>query len=218
MNLRNVMKEVYGKVSKKTGIKKPAKINMDRMNSGNSKLDSGIMIFDLLSGVSCGRHCQGCYAYKAEYMYPAVKYFRNVNMMLAESYLDELKELLVMQINREYPKMIRIHSAGDFLNQDYINMWTSIIKEFPEIKFYTYSKRVNEFDFSEIKARKNFNLINSLVMINGQECFNYGNKEYVELLQSKGYFLCPVTNNENISCGKECKECFTRKKVCFLKY
>ena len=47
-----------------------------------------------------------------------------------------------------FENVVRIHSSGDFINQNYLNMWCNIAKKFPHFKFYAYTKVNNILDFS----------------------------------------------------------------------
>jgi hypothetical protein len=203
-------------VSFKKGEPKP---NTKRLVKGNTKLHN-ILIFDLTAGKdgSCKSTCSKCYAIKAEVQYSNCRLFRAVNLELAKNHLVELETILIDQLSRAKTKMVRIHSAGDFFSQKYVDMWSRIVKAFPDMKFYAYTKNENDFDFSGIKKNQNFNLLNSFAEIDGEKVLNYGDKEHVEKLVDSGYFLCPATVKEktkDIKCGLNCKYCMSNDKVCF---
>jgi len=194
-------------------------LNIKRLVSGNSKLDKSIMIFDLLAGKqTCGKECHKCYAMKAQNQYSQTMLFRSINTVLAKEYPTVLKELICDQIRKSKTvKTVRVHSSGDFFSQAYINMWVDIMQEFPNIRFYTYTKRFRDgFDFSGIKAQPNFNLIDSMVEIDGKLHLNYGNDAHVEKLVELGYRVCPaVKTNWKGICGCDCDLCMKTDKVCF---
>lgn len=115
---------------------------------------------------------------------------------------------------------MRIHEGGDFYSQSYVNKWKDIIQMLPHIQFYAYSKKLKKFDFSEILALPNFNVINSKP---SQKLVNYGSLQYITMLKEKyGYDICPcgIEKEEKgvKTCMNSCKLCLTSKKVAFLKH
>ena len=95
-------------------------------------------------------------------------------------------------------------------------MWDRIIKQFPMKKFYAYTKRLADFNYTSIQSNKNFNLINSVVSLDGQTTINYGDTDHIKMLSENGYFVCPATkHNWKGMCGKDCNYCVTNKNVCF---
>jgi len=219
-----MLKDVYKVILDKLGAKdvifnKIPKINENRLSTGNSKLDKSILIFDLTAGKlgSCDRNCPKCYAIKAQVQYSYTKLYRAINFELAKNYSDYLERLITIQINKTKScKTVRIHSSGDFFSQEYIDMWNRIIKDFPTIKFYAYTKRIEQFDFTEICENSNFNMIDSFIEIDGKKYINYGTNKYVAFLVENGAFLCPATHKKwKGLCGKDCNYCMTQNKVCF---
>jgi hypothetical protein len=83
-----------------------------------------------------------CYAAAPE-RFPAVRNHRWNNY-----------EYVINGNKPELPKgcnAVRIHSSGDFFNQDYFDMWLEIARENPEVEFWAYTKslrywvnRINE--------------------------------------------------------------------------
>jgi hypothetical protein len=220
--VKKIQKTMYVNILKTRKAPKNGmpKLNMNRLVKGNSKLDKSILIFDLLAGSEnggvCKSNCFKCYAIQAQEQYINTVLFRGINTILAKTNIPILFNLVNTQIKKSKKSVVRIHSSGDFFSQEYINMWDSIIQDNPTIKFYAYTKRINDFDFSNINSNDNFNLINSIVLLDGKECINYGDSEYIKTLSENGYFVCPATkDNWKGMCGNECKYCITGKKVCF---
>lgn len=219
--LKNIQTKCYNElvgrgVKFKNGM---PKLNLKRVGKGNSKLDKSILIFDLLAGKTvCGKTCKKCYAIKAQIQYSHTKLFRSINTELAFNHIGILKELICNQIKRsKTTKTIRIHSSGDFFSQAYIDMWKEIMQEFPDLKFYTYTKQFGtKLDFNEITKMPIFNLIDSMVKIDGKLEMNYGNETHVEKLVELGYKVCPaVKSNWKGICGADCTLCMTTDKICF---
>lgn len=180
---------------------------------GNSKLHKSCAIFDLPTSV-CTHSCPGCYAKKAERIYPNVRAFREKNLAATCRPL-EFAAAMIEEIakNEKKIKSFRIHSSGDFYNRDYILAWSAIIRRFPGIRFYAYTKATH-LDFSPLRKLPNFNLISSIAADGG---YNYGNQDRIDHLQSQGYFLCPDTVQDNGKgfCMSGCTACLTKTKVCF---
>ena len=73
---------------------------------------------------------------------------------------------------------LRIHDAGDFFDPDYIESWIDIIKHFPDLKFYAYTKiyGVSHFKGKPLRAayekllkQPNFKIIQSQGSLNDGE-------------------------------------------------
>lgn len=166
------------------------------MGEGNMKLSDAILIFDLPAGRceelgSCPfkkGFCPGCYAKKSEIQYVNTFQKRNRNYALAKKNLDLLEKLLRSQYEAKRGKVAisRIHSAGDFFSQDYVDMWGRIINDFKDILFYAYTKTDKRdtgvsvhfsegleidpdrsgFDFSKLIESGNFAIIPSYIKYN----------------------------------------------------
>lgn len=151
---------------------------------------------------------------KAQRMYKNVSRWRDENLLLAQKHPNALFAMLYTQLTKTKFTVCRIHSSGDFFNQEYINLWTQIVKRFPKINFYAYTKVDKLLDFSNLEKLPNFNLIPSL--INGR--LNFGKKEYIELLvKEEGAFLCPA-HDKKIKCNLHCNYCVSNKKPVFLQH
>jgi hypothetical protein len=199
------------------------------MSLGNKKLADTIKTFNLPAAKSCpySKDCQkDCYAKKAEMRFRDVEKSRQVNFRLAKESKDQLKQLI--QKNLKAGDWVRIHEAGDFFSQSYIDMWSEIIAANPDVFFYAYTRTDSPqgtfkgFDFSNIKKHKNFNLISSTV--DGKS--NYGYLEDIKKIQKefkeKDILLpiCPCSKGNDIQCGVDCKICMEkgREQVLFVKH
>lgn len=72
-----------------------------------------------------------CYAASAE-RFPGVRESRWKNF---ESVKNNIKPIIPGKC-----KSIRIHSSGDFFNQQYFDMWLEIAKENPNVEMWAYTK------------------------------------------------------------------------------
>lgn len=169
---------------------------------GNTKL-KGMYMFNLpASKEVCNRICKGCYAIKEQVRFPAALAARTerYNASLEDSFPATVtKELGRL---RKRPQYFRIHASGDFYAQDYINKWYSIASANPDITFYAYTKRMKDFDFSQLSNLSNVMLIDSLHF----KKLNYGPEEKAP----DGAFICPDHKNET-QCGVTCTYCMTKE-------
>lgn len=188
---------------------------------GNSKLGDNIAIFNLLavhSCMNCKDCAKSCYALKSQKQYPSVFDKRAIYTYLARNHVNILFELLDNNLNRLLGKIkyVRIHESGDFLSQEYIDLWERLIKKYPSIVFYTYTKVDKIFDFSGLKSLPNFNLVNS-VLPDGS--INFGNEEYCTEKATKfNYIICPNRKGHKVHCGTECTACMRNHNVVFLQH
>lgn len=62
----------------------------------------------------------------------------------------------------------RLHWAGDFMSEDYVSAWVTVIKEFPKVRFWTYTRSfVKSDEFIEpLLSCKNLSLFLSCDPIN----------------------------------------------------
>lgn len=115
------------------------------LSKTNSKLaKDNIVTFSLLPGVTCrGCKVKNCYAVRICERYPNVLNSWSANTDL----LKDLKKLY-LRLYAELNEMkegtaVRIHTSGDFVNQDYVSMWAHLAAEFPEHRFYCYTKSLD---------------------------------------------------------------------------
>jgi hypothetical protein len=185
---------------------------MKLIQKGNSKLHNAYMFNIQATKQICSMECPGCYARKEQIRFPKVlevreqRYEVSTKADFAMKIIDEIQKL------RNKPKYFRIHASGEMYSQVYINKWVQIVKSNPDIIFYTYTKRLADFDFSVLKELPNMVLINSLHF----KTINYGKLEQAP----KEAFICPVSKATR--CGIECSYCMTKQAqnngVYFIKH
>jgi hypothetical protein len=185
------------------------------VQKGNQKLGSNILMFNIPANKTvCGRICPGCYAIKEQKRYPTVEPARQARYeaTLQPDFVMRMKKEL--RAKKKLPKHFRIHSSGEFYSQQYINSWIKIAKEFPEITFFTYTKRKKDFDFSALESMSNVVIINSFQF----KGLNYGRLEDVP----EGAHVCPDRRNNDVQCGETCDFCMRKeaqqKGVFFIKH
>lgn len=88
-----------------------------------------------------------CYARSGTYNFSNVKrrHIANLEFILEEPEL--WLERMVAEVSK--PKMVgkfvRIHDAGDFFSEEYLNLWLRIARAVPAVTFYCYTKEVSLF-------------------------------------------------------------------------
>lgn len=99
-----------------------------------------------------------CYAKQGAYVFPAVQKARKRNLSLSQR--KDFVRLIVSDLNRmRKVNTVRLHDAGDFYSQEYVDKWSEIAKALPHLTFYAYTKSL-DLDFS--KVPENFKITQSL--------------------------------------------------------
>lgn len=130
-----------------------------RFGRGNAKLGKHVYTFSLPAGYTCpgaltclaradratGRITDGedatvrCFAASDE-RYPETRAMRWSNReALRGLTADEMSQQLADALPTDAP-IVRIHVAGDFFSQDYLDAWISLAQSRPSTLFYAYSK------------------------------------------------------------------------------
>jgi hypothetical protein len=203
-------------------------MNPNRMSDGNSKIKGNVLVFSLPpidTCPNCSECAKTCYAMKAQRMYANTRKYRAENFELAKNNREELMKLLSDQIQKKFNAtkkrneelVVRIHEAGDFFSQDYLNLWTALAFRFPDVSFWGYTKTRHLWNFTVADKMPNLNIINSFI---DGKYLNYGSKEYVDGLLEKDpeCYLCPATTKEGhkkIFCSSNCKLCIKGRKPVF---
>lgn len=191
------------------------------LSAGNAKLDKAVLIFDLPAISSCGNcaDCAAkCYAVKAQRQYPDVWNKRGLNLHMAVNCPDYLEALICAQLARSKKRYVRIHSAGDFFAQGYVDMWARIAARNAGKRFYFYTKMADAFDFSGLTGLPNVNMVES-VLPDGS--INFGTLEYIQEKAARfGAHICPygIEDKAPVHCGGSCTLCMHARYVCFKEH
>ena len=187
-----------------------------RISLGNVKLGT-IPQFNLTPVKSCLNcsECQKyCYALKSYRQYPSTRAAWDKNLHVCSNDLDTFKHEMRDFLTIYSPKYFRLHSAGDFFSQDYLDAWIQIIKEFPDITFLAYTKSYDYLKFNDIPG--NFKLFfsiepNSEMPKEKYHCIKHAYIESDNRINNS--FVCPATIKEHkkITCDK-CLRCFNGNK------
>ena len=176
----------------------------------NMKLKNQLIFSITVSKEVCGRQCPGCYALKPQLRFPKVLQYRE--RMLERSKQDSFTQEVIDEIQqfKKPIEAVRLHSSGEFYSQDYINKWFTIAKQLPKQKFYAFTKRKKDFDFSKLESLPNVVIIDSL-KFGG---LNYGSEaDMVKLKVEHGAMICPATfkGASKDTCGVSCSWCWDKK-------
>lgn len=140
-----------------------------RRSDGNTKLaKDGIVSFNLIPIV----HCPMAGACKS-YCYATVgqQAFRNGVLRRARAFLATQHADFVANMSdeiakavRKGAKAVRVHDSGDFYSYDYMLKWFAIAEQFPNVRFYAYTKMVGlvQMAYKAGLVPSNFRLIQSL--------------------------------------------------------
>lgn len=171
-----------------------------------------------LCGGTCCCNCPGCYAQTGHYVKSNVRASLAWRTFLVRVHMAWVENAINAQIAAFQIKMVRIHAAGDFFSNEYVQMWTRIAQANPDTIFWTYTKTafqaVREFD-----GLSNANVVKSLV--NGG--FNFGHAGYLvrlyhELVKAgKSVWICRCGIDKDQHCNT-CHHCFSSEYVLFLEH
>lgn len=222
-----------------TAIINGKKLNKQLLKRGNHKLEKNIIIWDLPSGITCACNCVGCYAVKSERYRDKVRIMRLYHLIMLKyaEYNEDFKILLLQYMSKELEKhytyctkknmlpICRIHSSGDIYNNWYKIFLLDLAINNTKIKFYTYTKQLNDETIDNINENySNFNIVKSIIEVNGKKFINYGDMQYLELIASelrkagKAFKICRYGMDETESCGGNCKACTECPYVLFKKH
>jgi hypothetical protein len=132
-----------------------------RFGRGNAKLDSGVFTFSLPAGHFCphARACRAqadrrtgfisdgkavefrCYAATSEARARSVRESRwhNAELLKGCRGTKEMAALLLRSLS-PFAGVVRIHVAGDFFSQAYLDAWLAVAVSRPRTLFYGYTK------------------------------------------------------------------------------
>lgn len=207
------------------------------IKKSNKKLGSNVLIWDLPEIMTCKYACKHCYACKASNLYKNTRIMRLYHLLLVQyainnkDFLNKLLKYMIIEIN-QYKKyilkkhnqvIVRFHSAGDFYDsiyKDFILNLVDYYKNDNTIKFYTYSKQLNNNEIDYINKNHNINIVKSLI---NDKYINFGSIEYIKkvgniIKKDCKFCVCPYGFNNNKKCMSECKLCLKYSNVMFKQH
>lgn len=97
----------------------------------------------------------GCYAQQGRYAMPVTKNAEERRLALTRS--PEFVDVISQELAQRHPRFVRLHDAGDFYNITYLKNWLTIMRAFPVIKFFAYTKAVPLF--TNLALPENFRVV-----------------------------------------------------------
>jgi len=207
-------------IKKTEKVKKMTKTEAYKfITKGNHKLSPDVCSFDLpVTEMVCGKKAvntcmKDCYARKPQVQYP--KCLPSRERKLAFSKSPSFTSWMLKAIETLKPKYFRWHTSGEVYSQEYLDKIVTICKATnhisPHTRFYMYTKRLEDFDFTEALKLDNLVIIDSL-MYDG---LNFG----VIDKAPKGSFICPdykgsamrIKTPKGPICGLDCTYCMTKR-------
>lgn len=128
------------------------------ISKGNKKIGDtlNVSLPPIITCANCSGCMHLCYDIKAVLQYSNVRKARARNYVLLNrnrnKYFDSIREACARRRNNKY---FRWHVAGDIVDIDYFDNMVKIAREFPEFKYWTYTKA--------------YHIVNEWVKNNGKE-------------------------------------------------
>ena len=108
-----------------------------------------------------------CYAARAQGQYPGanIQAFKNLDLLKRMKTKEKMANLIIKSM--EYhglanTDILRIHEAGDFFSQDYLDAWIEVAKRMPQTLFYAYTVSLPYYMARKNSLPKNFKVIASM--------------------------------------------------------
>ena len=164
---------------------------------------------------TCAGNCENGYCMVGRYVMSSVQNSLANKTILARDYMSFLDKAIRAQIKADHIDKIRIHVTGDFFSREYLNMWTEIVKDFPGVTFWTYTKETaaeKAFD-----SFPNANIVKSNIPDIG---YNFGHIDYVIAIHNmlkdmgKSVYICRCGTDNRQHCDK-CTACAKCEYVLF---
>jgi hypothetical protein len=102
-----------------------------------------------------------CYAAKIEAVYPSSRRAHWHNFDQLKPIMHDT-ESMVRLINESLPasvKVLRIHSSGDFMTEDYFKAWVLVARAHPDVIFFAYTKVL---PYMKAETPDNFKMVYSM--------------------------------------------------------
>lgn len=190
------------------------------LQKNNDKIQ-GAFIFNLPTRVTCPgstKCCRDiCYARCQERFYHhVVPQYRASMYEVAQSskFKDVIIAALTLELQGSKIRALRIHESGDFFSQDYLDAWVAIIRAFPSISFWAYTKSYM-LDFKEALKLKNLNLRYSVDPTTEHLPKQKIARAVVATDKPRGSITCPsaLSKGHTIKCVRDCRLCLDTNKT-----
>ncbi len=96
---------------------------------------------------AAGICAQVCYARNGSYRWPVVRHRHQQNLMYVLDDLPGWEQAMTTELGaaKFAGGWVRIHDAGDFFSDAYLQAWLRICRHRPDVNFYAYTKEVSRF-------------------------------------------------------------------------
>lgn len=204
---------------------------------GNTKLGKTVYTWSVLPGTgiyhvtingidydvkgTCRCDCEGCYAKTGHYNHASVIAALAARTILIRQYSDWTLRAIKAQIAYRLqliPRLeLRISAAGE-MEDSAAPLWLEVVKSFPTVTTWTYTK--NAKLESLFDGKKNANVVKSIIPGHG---FNFGHAGYIidtyKALKAAGksVYICRCGIDKNQHCER-CGVCATYEYVLFLEH
>jgi len=136
------------------------------LSEHNQKLEKdGIVHISMPPILTCpcsGKCKEYCYAQVGLQSWKPAKNFRLRNLDLFLNHPDEFEKVAKEDIHGSGRRIIRWLDSGDIMNQAFLKMMVRVAENFPDIKFYAYTKSISiVINFGWENLPKNLKLIQS---------------------------------------------------------
>lgn len=199
-------------------------------------VNSSFAIFPLLSCVGLSPYClENCYACKGNHCNASPQRAHYRNYFIMKRFLEEGSPSDIQALIDHLSAMIRIsvaglmgffriHEAGDFFSQSYLDLWIRVACSLPEISFATYTRSF-QLDFACLPP--NLRVWSSMDPSNVRQAQSFADKwqlgvasispKYSEA--PEGSIRCLAQTGQAPNCAG-CKVCFsqTKKNVDFVQH
>jgi len=100
-----------------------------------------------------------CYGTSLEAAFPAVRnlHWNNFDLVREAKTTEAMTDILLSAI-RPNVKVLRVHSFGDFFNDNYFYAWVNVAEMRPEISFFAYTKVL---PYIKVSRPENFSMVYS---------------------------------------------------------
>lgn len=122
---------------------------MGLLSMGNTKIGKNLIrtaSFGLEALKTCpnaGACAIGCFALGGNYLFKSVKdaQERRLQASKQDDFIDVMcQELVTLRVGA-----VRVHDAGDYYSEDYLDKWIEIAQRNPSVIFYSYTKSIDFF-------------------------------------------------------------------------
>ena len=174
---------------------------------------------------TCPLLCKGCYGFANNYQYESTKYYLIMRTKLLRNYPETYFQLVRIQLETEEIEKLRIHATGDFIKGEALGYY-NVLKDFPNIKAWTYTKVTDDHDIDILDSLPNVNVVKSIIPGFG---FNFGHVAYIANMfyslkrAGKSVFICRCgtedkTKPETIQHCSDCDGCSNHEYVLFIEH